>query len=172
MKIRQAISGDRPRLTIPRTPLEQGLTLAAAAGALGQAAYLMLAYANLPDRVPMHSGFDGTVDSWGPKATLFAFPAISLAMFIGMELTKLIPHYYNYPWPVTSENAERFYRISREMVGWIQAEIVWLFAWIMGNFIAVARAGQGSLDSGFMIVGIALPLATAGVYTYFLYKNK
>lgn len=57
-----------------------------------------IAYPGLPDLVPTNFGFDGTVNAWGPKSTLWGLGSIGLllgAMF--QFLPRTDPRRANYP---------------------------------------------------------------------------
>ena len=52
--------------------------------AVGVGAVLVLMtaanYSRLPERIPIHFGFTGEPDNWGPRATIWLLPALGLVM--------------------------------------------------------------------------------------------
>lgn len=57
------------------------LNLAALALAVGSVLLTSANYAQLPDRVPIHFGFRGQPDSWGPRPMIWLLPVCSLVAF-------------------------------------------------------------------------------------------
>lgn len=48
-------------------------------------AYTLWLFSQLPDRIPMHFGPDGTPDSWGSRGTIFI--AVGISFFLQLFLT-------------------------------------------------------------------------------------
>jgi len=56
-----------------------------------------IAYPHLPDRVPIQFAFDGSVNSYGDKITIFLLPALVLLGYIGIPIfAKIDPKSENY----------------------------------------------------------------------------
>jgi uncharacterized membrane protein len=61
------------------------VALVAAAGLAILAATIILtaaSYGQLPERVPLHFGLDGTVNTWGPRAAVWLLPLVALTIAI------------------------------------------------------------------------------------------
>jgi uncharacterized membrane protein len=157
---------DRPRVQVPRTALEHILSATALAGALFACAYLMAEYPGLPEKVPMHAGMSGRPDAWAGKVSLIPLALVSVFFFIILELLKRVHHQYNYPRPITPANAGRLYQLGRELMGWVQAEIVWLFAYLLYAFIQIAQGAMPGLGQYFFLVVIGPLLLTTVVYYF------
>ena len=115
----------------------------------------------LPDRVPVHFGFAGRPDRWGVPAELLLMPVIGLALFGFLTFLTRIPHLYNYPWPITEENAERQYALSRRLVLILRTIIVWIFFILFLRAWRVAEVGAGGLGVWFVpavLVSVALAM--------------
>ncbi len=46
-------------------------------------AYTALRYGELPDRVPLHFGFSGQADGFGPRPAVWLIPAVQIVVTIG-----------------------------------------------------------------------------------------
>jgi uncharacterized membrane protein len=154
----------RPILHIPPSPLEVILEIAAFAGVVHCVAGLVRSWASLPDRVPIHFGFDGRPDSWGRRYILLALPIVAILLYVGMSVMSRYPHTYNYPWRITEENAEWAYRSARLLVGLLKAELVWLLAWLQQGPIRVAVGEAKGLPVRFTAAALLVPLLTVVVY--------
>lgn len=51
---------------------------------IGLAAFALLAYDRLPDQIPLHAGFDGTVDSYAEKSLGVVMYPVVISAFIGL----------------------------------------------------------------------------------------
>lgn len=96
----------------------------------------------LPARIPTHFGFDGRPNGWGSPSMLWLFPALALALYVGMTVVARYPATFNYPARVTAENRPRLEALAIQMIGWLKTEIVCLFAWIQWTIVESARGGR------------------------------
>ncbi|WP_071593339.1 DUF1648 domain-containing protein [Kamptonema formosum] len=106
---------NRPILSIPRSPAATVLDIVAAAGTVLSVALPVQSWKALPPVIPVHFGLSGMPDGWGAKAILWLFPALSAAIYMGLTVLSRFPHTFNYPVPITSENAARQYRLAGEL---------------------------------------------------------
>ena len=162
--------GDRPQLKIPRTRWDYALEILAAVGVFLGLYDLTVNYSKLPAAIPTHFNFKGEVDSWGGKETILILGVGIVVLYGTLTLVSRIPHLYNYPWEITEENAPRQYRMARTFITLLKAEIVWLFAGIIGETIKVAlgQSNQMQPTSLFFYLG----LITASVIGYFILSYR
>lgn len=163
---------DRPKLTLPRTGLDWSIELLAATGLLLGLYHLMVNYPDLPQSIPTHFNFAGEADSWGDKATIWILGAGIIVLYSVLTFTSRIPHLYNYPFQITSENAERQYRIARTFITVLKAEVVWLFASIISGTIDVAFGKSGRLEPSMLFLFLGLILASIIVYFVFARRAR
>lgn len=163
---------DRPVLKLPRTKIEIGIEIA---GLLGLAATVYLVatnWASLPDRVPHHFTWDGRPDAWGGKGVLIALPLIMAAVFAGLTALSRAPHIFNYPWPITPENAPVQYRLARTLMAWIGMVVVWLAVYITYTQIEGARGHNEAMGPWFLPATLLLIFGAIGAYFVMAGRRK
>lgn len=101
---------------------------------VGSVIFLIIAFRNLPDTIPVHF-HAGEADRSGNKALIFIIPAITIVVFISMYLVSKAPHIFNYPITITKENAVRIYPVSQLFMTIINFEIVFLFSCLSIDFV-------------------------------------
>jgi uncharacterized membrane protein len=150
----------RPRIKVEPTPTDRVVETSALVG-LG---FLVVATAfywpMVPKMVPQHSDFFGKVDSWGPKWNLLAMPVIGAFAYVALTIVCRFPHTFNYPVPITEENAERQYRIALTVMRWLKMEIVWLLAYLNWQTIQIALGRAKGFDVLAMPIALAVILGT------------
>ncbi|WP_072312647.1 DUF1648 domain-containing protein [Agrococcus sp. Marseille-P2731] len=122
-------------------------------GSAATAAWLVLQYPSLPDVIPTHFGPGGEPDAWGSKASVLwlAGVALALAALVGWISTR--PRSFNFPVPVTEQNAQRLYREGERTLVWLLAALTLVFA---GLALMVTGAGGVAL----LVVGLAGTMAS------------
>jgi hypothetical protein len=156
--------GKRPILNVPRTPFEMSLELLAAAGLVLVFVILAQAWSALPARVPQHFGAGGQPDGWGSKATLWLFPGISVGISLLLTIVNRFPHTFNYPWPITEQNAEAQYVLARTLLSAMKVEIVGLMTYLEWTTIKVALGQSAGLGALFLPIFLGVMVATTGLY--------
>jgi uncharacterized membrane protein len=94
----------------------------------------------LPDRIPIHFDLAGHPNGWGTPATLWILCAVpvGLYLFLGVMKTRLLKA-AKYPVEVTDENRVRLEALNLDLMAWIKAEMICLFAWIQWSATQAAR---------------------------------
>ena len=105
-------------------------------------------YNSLQDNIPIHYNIHGQPDAYESKQTIWILPLIGLFLYIGMTLLNKIPHLFNYPTKVTSENAERLYRTGTRTVILLKVISTLIFAYL--NFKTISIGLSHSTDLGFL----------------------
>ncbi len=83
--------------------------------------FVAFSYNSLPDIIPSHFNFAGTVDKSGPKILLWFLPGLSFALYFLIKLVNNSPHSHNYRVKITEENAAYEYAKSVETGSYINA---------------------------------------------------
>lgn len=115
-----------------------------------------------PAIVPTHFNAPGQPDNYGGKASLILLPIIGIVLFILIAVLARYPHTYNFPWPITEENAPRQYLLARTFLRWLSLILCWLFAVLQWGIIQSALSHLvpglfiGALIVGFIFLGIAI----------------
>ena len=125
-------------------------------------------YSSLPGTIPTHFNAAGEADGFGSKVSLIALPVIATLLFIGLTVLNRYPHSFNYPSPVTQDNALRQYTLATSMLRYLKLVLVLVFGGIEFMTIQHATGKEGGLGVWFLpltLVLIFLPLI------YFLIKS-
>ncbi len=162
----------RPVLQMPKSSLEIGLETAAALGMLTMLYVTITSWPLLPETIPHHFGASGKPDAWGGKGILWLLPGISLVLYAGLTILSRYPHIYNYPWPVTEQNAAAQYQLARAMLGALKAEIVLIFAYLQQQTIQVALGKAEGLGVAFLPIFLILIFGTIGIYFVKAYQAR
>ena len=136
------------------------VSLAALALLVGMTTAALAGAHRLPDRVPTHFDAAGQANAWGSPRALLALPIVALALYVLMTVVSRHPSVFNFPVRVTSANRSRLEGLALEMIAWLKAEVLCLFAWIQSMTIELARSGQGRLSPWFMPVTLGAVFAT------------
>lgn len=159
----------RPKLKIPRSPLEIVLEVLAILGILIHALLLVYYWPILPESIPTHFGFSGDADSWGGKSSLIILLVVNIGMYLMFAVLHYFPHIYNYNVGITEKNAREQYYNARLMMNLMKVEIVWMFAYIGWGTVQTALGNATGLDSRIMII---IMIAIFVSMFYFLWRAR
>jgi hypothetical protein len=112
----------------------------------GLTTFTLRAWPTLPESVPLHFGFNGRPDAWGGAGSLAVLLALSWGLYLALSLVQRIPHHYNYPVPVTAENARRLYLLGRQLVFGLKLILMAAFAVLICAIVMIARGQLRSLS--------------------------
>lgn len=132
----------------------------------------ILSYARLPEIIPTHFNAAGQADDEGSKMVLFFLPVIGTLLFIAMTVLNYYPHIFNYPVPITEENAQRQYNNAVRMIRVLKLSIVASFTILVLLISRTASSGNGSLGIWFLPIMLALVLFPIAFFIYKAYKEK
>jgi hypothetical protein len=119
----------------------------------------------LSEKIPIHFDMASHVDGWGSPATLLIFPAITVPFYLLFTLAKKrLLEATSYPVEVTDENRGRLEALYLDLLTWIKAEVVCLFAWIQWDVIAAARLQQLQLSAVALVGGPLVVLLTTVIW--------
>ena len=162
----------RPRIQAQRTPADFLGEFVAATGMLSGVLMLVVLWGDIPEQIPRHFGISGEPTAWDGRWSAVAPLVIAGALYIGLTLINRIPHFFNFPWPITAENAAIQYRLAMSMITWLKAVIVWMFVLIVWSQI---RVGTGDADgiNPFIIVGFLVGIhVVLGIFLYRAYRYR
>jgi uncharacterized membrane protein len=106
----------RPRLKIKWTLWDRITEAACVLVLIVLVAAVIFSYERLPARIPIHYNGSGVADGFGDKAHIFSLPAVAILIYAGMTVLNRYPHIYNYPTPVTAENARLKYTWATRLI--------------------------------------------------------
>jgi uncharacterized membrane protein len=118
-------------------------------------------YSSLPDSIPTHFNAAGEADGFGRKASIVGLPVIVTLLYIGLTLLNRFPHIFNFPTPITQDNALRQYTNATRMIRNLKLILVLVFAGISFQTIKQANGEAAGLGVWFLPVtlgAIFLPL--------------
>lgn len=156
--------GARPKLHIPRTRTEIALEVVGVAAMAGLVVFALRAWPTLPASVPVHFGVSGRADAWGGRDSLLALLGLSFAFYAGLSVLERFPHRYNYPVPVTAENAPRLYLLGRQLILTLKVLLSASFAALFGAVVMISRGQLTTLTGWYLptvLVSLGIVLAFA-----------
>jgi hypothetical protein len=162
------IPSQRPKLNVPRTVADYIGEVLSLAGVLAGLILLVLVWAELPEEIPRRFGITGHPTAWDDRWIVFFPVGISIALYVGLTFLNRYPHVFNYPWPITEENAAIQYRLARSMVTWLKALCIWMMITIVWSQTRVALGNAESV-SPFMIMGFIIAIHV--VLILFVYRS-
>jgi uncharacterized membrane protein len=148
---------NRPKVYIAKEPLDHALELGALILLVATFSYAAMYYGRLPDTIPVHFNASGDPDRYGQKTTLLVIPAIGLFIFVGLRYLSRFPEHFNYPVPITSENAAFQYRAGLRLLRSVNLACMALFTYLTFGTIQTATGNWNGLGAGifwFIILGI------------------
>ena len=125
-------------------------------------------YSTLPETIPTHYNAAGEADGFGSKASIIGLPVIATLLYIGLTLLNRVPHIFNFPTPVTQDNALSRYTNATRMIRYLKLILVLVFAGISFQTIQQANGAGEGLGVWFLpltLVLIFIPLL------YFVIKS-
>jgi uncharacterized membrane protein len=152
---------ERPKLKIQLSPMDQVFELLGWGVLLALWVWTGTSYSSLPDTIPTHFNAAGEADGFGRKASIFGLPVIATLLYIGLTLLNRVPHIFNFPTPVTQDNALRQYTNATRMIRNLKLILVLVFAGISFQTIKQANGEAAGLGVWFLPVtlgAIFLPL--------------
>src|SRR4028118_1297429 len=162
----------RPVISLGLSPVLVAVELLAAIAILLAVLLIVQFWAVLPDRIPIHFGDRGLADAWGDKVTIWLMPAVAAIIFAVLTVVSRYPHTFNYPVPITSENARRQYLLGRGLLVWLKAEICWLLAFVVRQQILVALGNAQRFSIELLLGLVVLIFSTVGVYLFKAYSAR
>ena len=130
-------------------------------------AVVILAWRELPEQIPTHFGFNGEIDGYGGKGTVFLMPGIMVVSYILMTVVEFFPGTWNTGVKVTARNREKVYGITKNLLITVKLTMVAIFA-----FLSVWLTHCEPLPGWFLPVSMAAVLGGTGYWSIRLLLAK
>ena len=131
-----------------------------------------LIWKSAPDIVPTHFNFQGEVDNYGSKDTIFLLLAIAAVCYVGMAVLSKYPQIYNYCVEITLGNKEKQYLMAKTCIKILNLEVVIIFLYIQLKIGTMMISGNGSLSIALLPIILIVLTATIGIYIWKSIKNR
>lgn len=155
----------RPVLSVPRSSPTVILDLIAIMGLLALWAASVYGWTQAPLRVPIHFGIDGHPDVWSNNRNwLWLLPCVGTVQLVIFTAIRRFPHAFNYPVPITAENAAYQYTIAVNLVTWLNVEILLSLAYIQWQMARAALDHAIGLGVWFIPLFLLVILGTSSYW--------
>lgn len=135
---------------------------------IGVVIAIIFLWTKAPDTIPTHYGFNGQVDAYGSKNTVFILLGLLVGLYIIIRITSNYPNVFNYPIPITDLNREKQYNLAATFMRVLNFEVVCVFFYLSMQSL-LGNTKLSSLGTwGFLVIIIV----TIGVQIFVSLKNK
>lgn len=131
----RAYGPPRPKPTAPMSPGHRALLVLTVVAVLAVTGYTILQIPSMPEEIPVHFGFDGTVNRYGSPMTALWLALLMIVLTLATAWFSSKPHWMNYPFPVTEDNAPRLYLIGQQMMVHMAATLAVITVGIMSSWL-------------------------------------
>ena len=128
-------------------------------------------WSKAPDIVPTHFNFNGEIDAYGSKNTLFILLPIVIISYIVLAILSKYPQVYNYCIEITPRNKEKQYLMASTFIRVINVEIVAIFFYSQVSIAIAMNNGKG-LSIAFLPIALFILFGSIGFYIYKSVKFK
>ena len=157
---------NQPKLDIEPRPIEVGLSWLGGVALFAALAYCLHLYPELPDRIATKFKIDGSPRSYSGKQVLFALPIIGILTWALLQYLSRHPHWYNYPFKITPDNARPHYEAGVSMMLQLNAVMSILFALITYETIHISMCECPGTMSYLGVMTMVASAAVLGLYAY------
>lgn len=116
-------------------------------------------------RIPVHFDAAGQPNGWAAQGMLWLQPAIAAGVYLFMTMVARFPSTFNFRRNVRPSARRQLEAVAVNMISWLKAETLFLFAWIQYQTIQFARKGQGTLSPGFIPLMLVIVFGTIAWHT-------
>ena len=159
---------ERPKITLIPTTADRLVELLGLLILLTLWGWTITHYSSLPGTIPTHFNAAGEADGFGSKASIIGLPLIATLLFIGLTVLNRYPHIFNYPSPVTQNNALRLYTLATRMLRYLKLVLVLVFGGI--EFMTIEHATGKGAGLGVWFLPLTLVLVFLPLI-YFVVKS-
>jgi uncharacterized membrane protein len=128
--------------------------------------YPLLHFTQLPDRIPIHFGLDGTPDQHANKIVIWTLPLLGLMTFLGLKKLNNFPHTFNYLQEITLENAKRQYTFASKMIRMLNTIIACVFSYITSQIVQIGFGNKAGLGTYFIQAFLILIIGVTGNFLF------
>jgi uncharacterized membrane protein len=129
-------------------------------------------YQDLPDRIPVHFNTTGEADGYGDRSSILALCVVATVIYTGMTFLNFYPHIFNYPSPITADNAQRSYQSTTRMLRVLKLSVVVVFAAIIYLTYRAVFSGSYALPVWFLPAALAVLLVPVAFYLFKLLRRQ
>lgn len=157
---------NRPEFDVPLNWADRVMELASWLALMLLWALAVGSYTHLPDIIPVHFNLYGQADGFGPKYLLWILPASGTGLFALMGHLNKKPHLFNYPKPVTPDNALRQYTLATRLMRYLKLAVLLVFVLIV-LFVVLPALGQNlSLPTWMLPLTLGFILGPVVIYLF------
>jgi len=127
-------------------------------------------YGRLPERIATHFNGAGVAYGFGARSTLWLLVGIAMLLYLTLSAIDFVPRIVSLKRPLAPEREKKVLAMAMALVGWIKAEVCWVFAYLC---LAMVRNGMGlqvGLGWEFLPVTLVVVLGTCGFYLAEIFK--
>ena len=127
-------------------------------------------YRRLPERIATHFNGAGMANGFGARSTLWVLVGIAFFLYATLLMIDSLSRLVNLKRPLAPEKEKAVWAETSAMVGWLNVEVCWMFAYIC---LAMVRNGMGlqvGLGMWFLPVTLVVVLGTSAFYMVKIYK--
>jgi len=138
--------------------------IAAIAGLVFAIAVVRDFYSRLPERIATHFNAEGVANGFGARSTLWVLVGIAVLLYLILSFVGSLQGVVSVRRPLAPEREKVVLAESMAMVGWIKAEVCWMFAYLC---LAMVRNGMGlqvGLGAWFLPVTLVVVFGTCAFY--------
>ena len=159
---------ERPKITLIPTHADKLVDLLGWIVLLAIWGWTFTHFSTLPNIIPTHFNASGEADGFGSKASIIGLPIIATLLFFGLTVLNRYPHIFNYPCPVTQDNALRLYTLATRMLRYLKLVLLLVFGGI--EFMTIQNATGKAAGLGVWFLPLTLVLVFLPLI-YFVVKS-
>ncbi len=121
-------------------------------------------YSRLPERIATHFNAEGMANGFGARSTLWVLVGIAVLLYLILSAVGSLQGVVSLKRPLAPQREKMALAESMALVGWVKAEVCWMFAYLC---LAMVRNGMGlqvGLGVWFLPVTLVVVLGTCGYY--------
>jgi uncharacterized membrane protein len=138
--------------------------LIALAGLVFAVAVVWDFYSRLPERIATHFNAEGMANGFGARSTLWVLVGIAVLLYVTLSAIEGVRSVVNLKRPLAPEREKIALEESMAMVGWIKAEVCWMFAYICLTMVRNGMGLQVGMGWWFLPVTLVVVFGTCAVY--------
>ena len=121
-------------------------------------------YSRLPERIATHFDAMGMANGYGARSTLWVMVGIAALLYVVLSAISVVPRKMSLRRQLSPEREKVVWAETMSMVGWIKAEMCWMFAYLC---LVMVRSGMGlqiGLGWWFLPVMLVVVLGTCAIF--------
>ena len=162
----------KPKINPPLRTVDIIIEALAAICLIYMIVQIIISYPSLAQSIPTHFGAGGNPDAWGDKSSLLIIPVVTIFLYVGLTVLNKYPHVFNYPVPITAQNATRQYQYAKSLLSTIKFTTSGLFLYIQLQTVYVAKQIQSGIGTYFLVIIVIGSFIPIIIYFIIAAKNK